>query len=135
MIDWVQANDTMLWWLAAISAITFVATLIVVPWLIVRIPEDYFEDPRRHRMPWADQHAVVRVVLLIGKNLLACVLLVAGVAMLLLPGQGILTLLVGILLLNFPGKYELERWLIRRHPVLRSVNWLRRRAGHGPLRL
>ncbi|HYW79916.1 MAG TPA: PGPGW domain-containing protein [Thermoguttaceae bacterium] len=135
MIDWVQANDTMLWWLAAISAITFVATLIVVPWLIVRIPEDYFEAPRRHRMPWADQHAVVRVVLLIGKNLLACVLLVAGVAMLLLPGQGILTLLVGILLLNFPGKYELERWLIRRHPVLRSVNWLRRRAGHGPLRL
>ena len=133
MIDWIQTHETILWWLAAMSAVTFVATLVVVPWLIVRIPEDYFRDPKRHRMPWADQHAVVRVILLIGKNLLACLLLVAGVAMLLLPGQGVLTILVGVLLLNFPGKYRLERWLIRRRPVLRSVNWLRRRSGHAPL--
>ena len=133
MIDWIQTHETILWWLAAASAVTFVATLVVVPWLVVRIPEDYFRDPRHHRMPWADQHAVVRVILLIGKNLLACLLLVAGVAMLLLPGQGILTILVGVLLLNFPGKYQLERWLIRRRPVLRSVNWLRRRSGREPL--
>ncbi|MEE8450895.1 MAG: PGPGW domain-containing protein [Thermoguttaceae bacterium] len=133
MIEWVQTHETILWWLAATSAVTFIATLVVVPWLIVRIPEDYFRDPKRHRVPWADRHAVVRVILLIGKNLLACLLLVAGIAMLLLPGQGILTILVGVLLLNFPGKYKLERWLIRRRPVLRSVNWLRRRSGRVPL--
>jgi len=135
MIDWIQTNETILWWLAAASVVMFVGTLLVVPWLIVRIPEDYFSNPKRHRTPWADRHAVVRVTLLIGKNLLACVLLLTGTILLLLPGQGILTILVGVVLLDFPGKYRLERWLIQRRPVLRSVNWLRGRSGHAPLKL
>jgi len=58
---------------------------------------------------------------------------VAGIIMLVLPGQGIFTILIGIMLLNFPGKYRLERWIVARRPVLRSINWLRRRAGRAPL--
>ncbi len=49
--------------------------------------------------------------------------------MLVTPGQGLLTLLIGLLLLNFPGKYRLERWLVRRPGVLRTLNWVRRRRG------
>ena len=56
-----------------------------------------------------------------------------GIAMLVLPGQGLLTIVVGIVLLNFPGKYRLERWLATRSPVWRSLNWLRRRAGRPEL--
>ena len=48
------------------------------------------------------------------------------------PGQGLLTLLVGLLLMNFPGKYRLERWLVGRRGVLTALNWLRRRGGHPP---
>jgi hypothetical protein len=58
-----------------------------------------------------------------------------GVAMLVLPGQGVLTIITGLLLLDFPGKYRFERWLVRRGPVLRGVNWLRDRAGRQALRL
>jgi len=54
--------------------------------------------------------------------------LVAGIAMLVLPGQGVLTIVIGIMLLDFPGKYRFERSLAARRPVLRSINWLRRRA-------
>ena len=47
----------------------------------------------------------------------------------------ILTILVGMMLLNFPGKYQFERWLVTRRPVARSINWLRRRANKGPLQI
>ena len=72
-------------------------------------------------------------MLLIGKNALGYIFIVAGIVMLALPGQGILAILIGIMLLNFPGKFRLERWIITRRPVIRSINWLRRRAKHAPL--
>jgi len=133
MTDWIQSNETVVWWLAAASLVTFVGTLIVVPWLVVRIPPDYFVPSKRNPTPWADRQPVIRALLLIGKNLLGYVFVLVGIAMLVLPGQGILTIVVGVMLLNFPGKYRLERLVVRFRPVLRSINWLRRRAKRRPL--
>ena len=133
MIEWIQSNETALLWLAVSTVITFMATLIVVPILVVRIPSDYFSRTRRHHKLWANHHPVVRAMLLIGKNALGYIFVVAGIIMLVLPGQGIFAILIGIMLLNFPGKYRLERWIAARRPVLRSINWLRRRAGRAPL--
>ena len=128
MVEWIQTHETVLWSLVTMSVITLIATLIVVPLLVVRIPSDYFAHRKRHRTPWADQHPVVRWVLLTAKNMLGYVFVVVGIAMLVLPGQGILTILAGVMLLDFPGKYKLERWVVTRRPVLRSIDWLRRRA-------
>ncbi len=72
-------------------------------------------------------------MLLTGKNALGYLFVLMGIAMLVLPGQGILTIMIGVTLLDFPGKYRLERWLVSRRPVLRSINWLRRCAGREPL--
>lgn len=119
--------------MAAVSVLTFIGTLIIVPIMIVRIPPDYFTHTKRHKVPWGDQHPVIRIILLIGKNILGYLLIGAGLVMLVLPGQGLLTILIGMMLLNFPGKYRLERWLVRRHLILQSMNWLRRRAHRTPL--
>ena len=135
MNEWIQANDTLLWWLAALSAMTFLATLIAVPMLVVRLPSDYFSYRKRRRAPWADQHPAVRLTLLVAKNTLGGVFVVCGIAMLLLPGQGILTILIGVVLLDFPGKYRLQRWVVGHGPVFRSINWLRRRRGREPIAL
>jgi hypothetical protein len=70
---------------------------------------------------------------LIAKNLAGVTLLAAGLVMLLTPGQGLLTIVVGITLINFPGKMRFERWLATRPPVWRSINWLRERAGRDDL--
>jgi len=70
-----------------------------------------------------------------GKNVLGGVFILVGIVLLALPGQGLLTILVGVMLLNFPGKFAFERWLVTRRPILRSVNWLRRRARRAPLTL
>ena len=135
MNEWIQANDTLLWWLAALSAMTFLATLIAVPMLVVRLPSDYFSYRKRRRAPWADRHPAVRFTLLVAKNALGGVFVVCGITMLLLPGQGILTILIGVVLLDFPGKYRLQRRVVGHGPVLRSINWLRRRRGREPIAL
>ena len=69
------------------------------------------------------------------KNLLGLLLMVMGVAMLVLPGQGILSILIGLSLMNFPGKYRLERYIAGRRPIRKSLNWIRARAGVEPLKI
>jgi hypothetical protein len=133
MLESIRAHETAIMWIAGASLIPFIATLIAVPWLIVRIPPDYFAHGRRPRKQWADRHPLVRGALLTGKNLLGYLLILAGIAMLVLPGQGVLTMLLGFVLVDLPGKYRFERWLVARPLVLRSINGLRRRAGRDPL--
>jgi hypothetical protein len=134
MFEWITLNQTTLWWLAAASIVSFVGTLLLIPVLVIRIPEDYFAATRRHRWePWAHQHPVIRWTLLISKNLVGYIFIVLGIAMLVLPGQGTLTIIIGMMFINFPGKYRLERWVVTRGPVLSTINRLRDRAGHAPL--
>lgn len=135
MLDWIREHDVLLGWLAVASAVMFVGSIVLVPWLVARIPADHFASPKRRVHPWVRKHPVVRVLLMFGKSLLGLVLIVAGIAMLVIPGQGLLTIVVGILLVDFPGKFRLERWAVSRGPVLRSINWLRARAHRPPLQL
>jgi hypothetical protein len=136
ILDWAAAHEALLWWMAGLSLAALIAAVVAVPLIVVRIPRGYFRQPRRIRVPLAERrHPLLRVLLLLAKNALAAAFVAAGVAMLVLPGQGILTLLVGVMLADFPGKYRIERWLVSRPPVLRGVNWLRRRAGRPPLEL
>lgn len=130
MIEWIQSNDTIVWWMVASSAFMFVASLILVPMLVVRIPADYFTHRKRHHKRPEKYPPVIRIIVLIIKNILGAVLVMVGVLMLVLPGQGLFTMFIGVMMMNFPGKYRLERWIVERGPVLKSINWLRARAGH-----
>jgi hypothetical protein len=133
LLAWLRGNEVLLAWLAGASVVTFVGSLIAVPWLVVRIPADYFVRGEHRRLPWADRHPLARALLHVGKNLAGCLFIVAGIAMLVLPGQGVLTIVIGVLLLDFPGKHELERRIVARPAILRSINWLRQRGGSPPL--
>jgi len=131
-LGWAKSNQAIVWWLFAVSLVFCLATPLVVGWFVTRLPRDYFSKDRRP-LEWADRYPVFRLALLIAKNLAGAVLVVAGIAMLMLPGQGLLTIVVGLVLLNFPGKFRLQRWLVRRPNVWRSINWLRKRAKREPL--
>lgn len=121
-----------MWWLIGISAVTFVTSIIAVPWMLMRIPARYFMTAK-HPHPWADRHPVIRHSFVIGKNLLGFIFVVLGLLMLILPGQGILTILAGLVLLDFPGKHRVLLWTMSRPAVLKSVNWIRGKAHHEPL--
>jgi hypothetical protein len=133
LLDWSKANDALLWWLFASSLALMVVTAVAVVWTLVQLPKNYFVD--EHRRPletWSDYPAL-RIILLVVKNALGLILVLAGLMMLLMPGQGLLTLAVGVMLLDFPGKFRLERWLVRRSTVFRTINWLRRKFGREPI--
>jgi hypothetical protein len=63
------------------------------------------------------------------------ILILLGLLMLVLPGQGLVTLLVGLMVLDFRGKRALEQRLVARPGVLRFINGLRSRAGRAPLEM
>ncbi|MDO8860808.1 hypothetical protein Q6D67_03755 [Haliea sp. E1-2-M8] len=125
--------EALLWWGSGLSLLCLVATAVGVPWVVSRLPRDYFNKPRRS--VWRSYGNVPRLVLILGvlKNIVGALLMLLGLIMLVTPGQGLLTLLVGLLLINFPGKYRFERWLVRHRGVLTALNWLRRRGGQPPL--
>ena len=132
-IRWVEGNEALLWATAIVSLVTFFGTLAIVPVLLSRMPADYFVGSKPpadlvQRFPgWT--RWFVRAL----KNLMGLVLLLMGVIMLFTPGQGVLTVLLGIALLDFPGKRKLERSIASRPRVRRSIDWIRERNGRPPL--
>ena len=117
---------------SAVSVGAVILALVGVPWVVTRLPANYFSQPRRQTWRESDGEPLFAVFIGLLKNLVGAVLVVLGLVMLVTPGQGLLTLLAGLLLMNFPGKYQLERWLVMRPGVLKTLNWLRRRHGQAP---
>ncbi len=127
---WFQQYQSVFAWGGLFSAATFVLSLLILPWLLSRIPVGYF----LHQQPESSW-----IMLLTPRNMLRNILglpvLLAGISMLILPGQGLITILLGLAIMQFPGKFALERWVISRQGVLPAVNWLRRKAGAKELKL
>lgn len=133
MFNFIQDNEVLLISLGVFSLVCFLATLAIIPALVVRLPQDYFAHPSRYAMVARKFPGAIHYVILLLKNLLGVVIIVLGILMLVIPGQGLLTIVIGLILIDFPGKYRLQRSLVRRKPVLKSVNWLRKRGGKPPL--
>lgn len=133
MVQWAGLDSIPLWWVAPLTLLTFFGTLAAIPLLVVRMPADYFMRPRRRLLDPGERGWLWHLVVVLLKNVLGIVLLTAGLVMLVLPGQGVLTILISLSLLDFPGKYAAERWVIRRSSVFKTVNWIRARAHRPPL--
>ncbi len=130
MFAWFEEHQALFYWLTGASVVLFLASLVAVPFMLIRLPPDYFADqthpPRARKVPLA---------LRIAKNVLGGVMILAGVIMLALPGQGVLAILAGVLLTDFPGKYRFARWIVSRRRVLGAINWLRKKARREPLQV
>ena len=124
------------WWGVAASLLLFAGSAVLVTFIVLGWPVDHFR--RAGRLPfWGHRHPAIRITGLILKNFAGAILVALGIVMALpgVPGQGLLTALIGITLINFPGKARLERRLIGRPTVLRAVNRLRARFHRPPLEL
>lgn len=131
LMEWLMQDQT-LWWLLAGSIMMFLATVIACPWWALRLPTDYFcnHNPQH---PSVNQHTLGSVLITVGRNLLGAMFVIAGILMLILPGQGLLAILVGIMLMDLPGKHRLAQWIFSRGPLLRTLNWIRSKGGKPPL--
>lgn len=128
--SYVPAN--VLIWFAVSSVFMFVGTLIAIPIILMRLPADYF-DIRKPR-PWMENHhPVLRLLGHIVKNVVGAIFLFAGFLMLFLPGQGVLTMLIGLSLIEFPGKRQVEAKIVGQSTVLSTINAMRAKFDKPPL--
>ena len=115
---------------ALLFLVTFAVSLGIVAFIMVKIPPHYF---RRDHAPefLTGRHPAIRMLGFVVKNVLGILLVILGILMSIpgVPGQGILTILLGIMLLDFPGRRSLELKLVSQPRVLKAINKLRHRFG------
>ena len=117
--------------LGGISIIMFVGTIVAIPIILNRLPANYFQHELEHK--WMDNyHPIFRNICLVVKNTVGLVFLLAGMAMLVLPGQGVLTIVIGVSLLDFPGKRKLEHKLLTQPMVFQAMNSIRAKCSKPP---
>jgi hypothetical protein len=111
-------------------------SVVFTGWVLVRLPADYFIGPHAPAF-WRDRHPVLRVLGRVLRNVIGVVLVIVGVILSVpgVPGQGLLTILIGLMCLDLPGKRRLEQWLVSRPRVLGFINSLRARYGRPPLQI
>jgi len=121
---------------AGIFVVSFFANLGIVSLILVKLPADHFSKSRKTKF-WAGPRPWLHAAKVIGKNIGGILLVALGVVLSLpgVPGQGLLTVLLGIMLLDFPGRHRLEQKLLSKPSILNSINKLRDRFGKKPLEL
>lgn len=119
---------------AAIAVLAFVVTTGAAVAVVVLMPADHFSRPPGQDSA-ARRHPLLRWTLIVLKNVAGLVILPLGVIMALplVPGPGLVFILVGLSLLDFPGKRSLERRLLAVASVQRFLNRVRERFGRPPL--
>lgn len=118
-------------WLAILSILTFFLSLILIPWVVGKLRQDCFltlQQKEKHTSP----HFIGAIILAILRNILGMFLLFSGIIMLFLPGQGLLTILLGTFLISFPGKQRLINSLVHLPKIQHSMDWLRKKRGKPP---
>jgi drug/metabolite transporter (DMT)-like permease len=112
-----------------VSAVVFVATLLLTPYLLGLIPADYFSANYAYQVKRKTLLCLLKTTV---KTFVGVLLVLAGIIMLVTPGQGVISIILGIFLMEFPGKRQLEIKFINHNPTFKTLNWLRDKAGKTP---
>ena len=133
LLEMFEAYRSLIIWFGSISLFIFLFSLLTIKWLVALIPEDYFINRKASKM--RSSNLVLWYIVLIIKNVVGYSLVLGGIMMLVLPGQGVFTIIIGLMLSNYPGKYSIERKFIAIPSILKSINWLRQKSNKPPLNL
>lgn len=126
ILKWLENHEKLALVISGASVLVFFAFLIAVPVILVKLPADYFQRPS---VGWtgSERWSVSRIIYLIIKNMVGVVLLLAGILMLFLPGQGLISMVMGFSLLDLPFKRRIVRRIVCKPRVMRPLNRLRAR--------
>ena len=125
-------NSSVLQILGILSVITFIGSLIAIPWVISRLPVNYFIQHRQRESQRRKRHPVAAKIIFIARNSVGLLFFLAGIAMLVLPGQGIITILIGVSLMDFHRKHTVIDYMIQRPKVITLLNWIRNKEKKPP---
>lgn len=135
ILSWLTEHEELIGQLGTVSLVMLVLTIVALPFVVKKLPADYFVNEKREPAWHKRKHPLFWGLLTLAKNLLGIVMILAGIAMLVLPGQGAVTILVGLAITNFPWKYALERRIAAMPAVGATLNKIRELTGVPPLLL
>jgi hypothetical protein len=137
IISWSSMNSDLLFLLGSLSIFILIISVFMMVLIISFLPEDYFKSENRNLISSVQnsRYPLLKLLVLITKNFFGILLLLSGVLMLVLPGQGILTIITGLVFIDYPGKYKFERKLLRQKGVINSINWIRSRLSKPSLKV
>lgn len=128
------------WQKVVVGALIFLASFFInlgiVSFILVKLPADHFSKSRKTKF-WAGPRPAIHAAKVIGKNIGGLLLVALGIVLSLpgVPGQGLLTVLLGVMLLDFPGRERLEQKLLSKPSIVNTINRLRERFKKPPLEL
>ncbi|CAN5407484.1 hypothetical protein BH20ACI1_BH20ACI1_30370 [soil metagenome] len=129
---WASLSWGRIAWGVAFTIISIIASYGLIVIGMIKIPADYFSSSYVKNFN-SDKHFSVRWGALIIKNTIGFLLIIAGIIMIFTPGPGVPTILLGLIMMDIPGKRPLEAKLIQRPMVLSAVNELRAKYNKPPL--
>ncbi len=119
-------------WTIVFSLVTIIVSYVLIVIGIIKIPANYFSSTYVREINH-DKHFSLRWATFIVKNLIGFLMIIAGTVMIFTPGPGVPTILLGLIMMDIPGKRPLEARIINRPNILTTVNDLRARYNKPPL--
>lgn len=135
IIDFINSKPEIVFIVTIVSILSFLSSIIIIPIIIIKMPKDYFVISHNDYVQNRVKHPVLRFLAHLLKNFMGVIFIIFGFVMLFIPGQGILTTLLGITLLDFPYKRNLEKKIVSKPTVLKMINRIRSKAKKEPLLL
>ncbi|MCF7886583.1 MAG: hypothetical protein K9M80_08815 [Candidatus Marinimicrobia bacterium] len=135
MLQFMEAHDELIIWVSTISFLMFIGTLLAIPFIIIRLPSDYFIRDKNLARRFCQERPILRIILVSLKNVVGIIFFIMGFLMLFIPGQGILTMLIGYSMLDFVSMRGPVYKIIRRPTVYEFINRIRGKKGKEPIEL
>ena len=131
ILDHVDEYKSVIFWLSLLSFLIFIFSLVSIKWLVALIPIDYFVYKKNSK--FKTKYPFTWLISMIIKNIIGYLLIIGGILMLVLPGQGLFTIFIGLMMSNYPGKYYIEKKIIAIPSILKTINWLRKQSNKEPI--
>ena len=128
LLNWIETHRSVLVWAGFFSLITVLITALSVPFIINMLSDDYFiREKRRSSLKTPSQYILFTVTIVI-KNLIGILLFMSGFLMLFVPGQGLITIFISLMFIDFPCKWKLQKKVVRNKKIHSVLNWIRKKG-------
>ena len=132
LLEYTNTYKNFIFWISLVSLTIFIISILSIRWLVLLIPENYFKEKKSSVLK--EKYFLYWIAFKFIKNSLGYLLIIGGILMLVLPGQGFLTIFIGMILSDYPGKYHIEKKIIQSSIILRTINSIRKKSGKKSLK-
>ena len=132
LLEYTNTYKNFIFWISLVSLTIFIISILSIRWLVLLIPENYFKEKKSSVLK--EKYFLYWIAFKFIKNSLGYLLIIGGILMLVLPGQGILTIFIGMILSDYPGKYNIEKKIIQSSIILRTIKSIRKKSGKKSLK-